>query len=152
MKLDTYLQKVELGEKRVAIDEREVARLYSRHQSSAAYILTREGAARYLELTASACCRPIMRFSPTIPAGWLAHLSALSRDRDPGPPSRARPGRSSLRNRDGCERRERTRRRSSTLEKLWRESVRLVGQVAGLMEWSYQKAFLRLKTTTVGVG
>ena len=32
----------------------EIAKLYSRHQSSAAYILTREGAARYLDLTASA--------------------------------------------------------------------------------------------------
>ncbi len=52
VKLDTYLQKVELGEKRAAIDGREIARLYSRHQSSAAYILTREGAARYLDLTA----------------------------------------------------------------------------------------------------
>ncbi len=43
-------------------------------------------------------------------------------------------------------------RRSSTLEKLGRESVRLAGQVAGRMEWAYQKAFLRVETTTVGVG
>jgi hypothetical protein len=42
--------------------------------------------------------------------------------------------------------------RSSTLEKLGRESVRLAAQAAGLMEWSYQKAFLRVETTTVGVG
>src|SRR6185437_16795715 len=53
VKLDTYLQKVELGDRRVAADGRKVARLYSRHQSSAAYILTREGAVRYLELTAN---------------------------------------------------------------------------------------------------
>src|SRR6202044_493647 len=43
VKLDTYLQKVELGEKQVAIGERQSARLYWRHQSSAPYILTREG-------------------------------------------------------------------------------------------------------------
>ena len=53
IKLDTYLQAVELGDKRTAIGGRELARLHSRHQSSAAYILSREGAARYLELTAS---------------------------------------------------------------------------------------------------
>ena len=54
IKLDTYLQAVELGDKRAAIDGRELARLHSRHQSSAAYVLSREGAGRYLELTASA--------------------------------------------------------------------------------------------------
>ena len=45
-----------------------------------------------------------------------------------------------------------TQPRASTLEKLGRESVRLAGQVAGLMERSYQKAVLRVQTTTVGVG
>jgi hypothetical protein len=45
-----------------------------------------------------------------------------------------------------------TLRRSSTLEKLARESGRLAGQVADLMERSYQKAFLRVQTTTVDVG
>ena len=39
----------------------------------------------------------------------------------------------------------------STLEKLGRESVRFAGQVAGLMERSYQKTFLRVQTTTVEV-
>ena len=37
-------------------------------------------------------------------------------------------------------------------EKLGREGVRLAGQVAGLVEWTYQKAVLGLETTTVGVG
>ena len=54
VKLDTYLQKVALGDARVAVNGRRIARLYSRHQSSAAYILTREGATRYLDFTASA--------------------------------------------------------------------------------------------------
>ena len=53
IKLDTYLQAVELGEKRAAIGGRGLASLHSRHQSSAAYILSRNGAARYLELTAA---------------------------------------------------------------------------------------------------
>jgi hypothetical protein len=43
-------------------------------------------------------------------------------------------------------------RHSSMLEKLGREGVRFAGQAAGLMEWSYQKAFLRVRTTTVEVG
>jgi hypothetical protein len=43
-------------------------------------------------------------------------------------------------------------RRSSTLEKLGREGVRLASQAAGLVEWTYQKAVLGLETTTVGVG
>ena len=54
VKLDTYFQKVRLGERRSASGGREIARLYSRHESAAAYILSRDGAARYLELTESA--------------------------------------------------------------------------------------------------
>ena len=54
MKLDTYFQKVRLGERLSASGGREIARLYSRHESAAAYILSRDGATRYLELTESA--------------------------------------------------------------------------------------------------
>jgi hypothetical protein len=43
-------------------------------------------------------------------------------------------------------------RRPSAVEKLGRESVRLAGQVGGLVEWTYQKTVLKLETTTVGVG
>ena len=43
-------------------------------------------------------------------------------------------------------------RRASTVKKLGRETVRLAGQAAGLIEWAYQKAILRLETTTVRVG
>ena len=52
MKLDTYLQKVKLGDPRPAPGGRQIARLFTRHESSAAYLLTRAGARRYLELTA----------------------------------------------------------------------------------------------------
>jgi GR25 family glycosyltransferase involved in LPS biosynthesis len=153
VKLDTYLQKVELGEKREAVGGRQIARLYSRHQSSAAYILTREGADRYLDLTANGSLpadyalfpnhsrRLGLRIYQLCPAiaiqdhllqpneGGQAFLTAMA----------AADGNVTL-------------RRSSKTEKLVRESARLAGQVADLMERSYQKAFLRVETTTVGVG
>jgi glycosyl transferase, family 25 len=152
VKLDSYLQKVELGNKRAAIDGREVARLYSRHQSSAAYILTRKGAARYLELMANASLpadyalfpshswRLGLRIYQLCPA--VAIQDHLLKEGQGGQAFST----SMLANDESA-----TPRRSSTPERLWRESVRLVGRVAGLLEWSCQKAFLRLKTTTVGV-
>ncbi len=153
VKLDTYLQKVELGDKRVAIDGREVARLYSRHQSSAAYILTREGAARYLELTANASLpadyalfpnhswRLGLRVYQLCPAIAIQdHLLKEGQGRQAFATAMSAAEGSAMRG------------RSSGFAKLGRESARLAGQVAGLMEWGYQKAFLRLKTTTVGVG
>ena len=54
VKLDTYFQTVRLGERMRASRDYEIARLYSRHESAAAYILSRDGATRYLELTESA--------------------------------------------------------------------------------------------------
>ncbi len=54
VKLDTYFQKVRLGQRLSASGGREIAQLYSRHESAAAYILSRNGATRYLELTESA--------------------------------------------------------------------------------------------------
>ena len=153
VKLDTYLQKVELGEMRVAVGARRIARLHSRHQSSAAYILTREGAARYLDLTASALLpadyalfpnhsrRLGLRIYQLCPAVAIQdHLLKPDQGGQAFATAMATAG-------GGA-----TRPRASTLEKLGRESVRLAGQVAGLMEWSYQKAFLRVQTTTVGVG
>jgi glycosyl transferase, family 25 len=153
VKLDTYLQRVELGEKRVAIGERQIARLYSRHQSSAAYILTREGAARYLELTASASAPADYALFPTHPRRLGLRIYQLCPaiaiqdhllEADHGSLAFA----TAMAASDG----DATSRRSSTLEKLARESVRLASQVAGLVEWSYQKTVLGLETTTVGVG
>src|SRR5271157_1040270 len=40
VKLDTYLQTVKLGERRAAYGDRQLARLYTRHESSAAYVLS----------------------------------------------------------------------------------------------------------------
>jgi len=153
VKLDTYLQKVELGHRRVAVDGRQIARLYSRHHSSAAYILTRSGAARYLDLTASPSLpadytlfpnHPVrlgLRIYQLCPAVALQdHLLEVNQGGQAFATTMAAADRYAK------------LRHTSKLEKLGRESVRLAGQVAGLMERSYQKAFLRVQTTTVDVG
>ncbi len=150
IKLDTYLQKVELGERKVAIGERQVARLYSRHQSSAAYILTREGAARYLDLTASASAPADYALFPNHPRRLRLHIYQLCpavaiQDHLLEPDNGGQAFATGMAATDGSP----TLRRSS---KLGRESVRLAGQVAGLMEWIYQKTVMGLETTTVGVG
>jgi glycosyl transferase, family 25 len=153
VKLDTYRQKVELAEKRIAIAGREIARLYSRHQSSAAYILTREGAARYLDLTASASAPADYALFPNHPRRLGLRIYQLIpavaiQDHLLEPNQGGQAFTTTMAATDGSA----TLRRSSTLEKLAREGVRLAGQAAGLMEWSYQKAVLGLETTTVGVG
>jgi glycosyl transferase, family 25 len=153
VKLDTYLQPVELGDKRVAIGGRQVARLHSRHQSSAAYILTRDGAARYLELTASVSLPADYSLFPDHPgrAGLrIYQLCPAIAIQDhlllPGEGGQNFP--TAMAGADGGA----AQRRASTLEKLGRETVRLAGQSAGLVEWTYRKAILRLETTTVRVG
>jgi glycosyl transferase, family 25 len=153
IKLDTYLQKVELGEKQAAVGNRQIARLYSRHQSSAAYILTREGAARYLDLTASDPLPADYALFPRHPRRLGLRIYQLCpaiaiQDHLLEPSQGGRTFTTAMAVADESA----TLSRSSTLEKLGRESVRLAGQVAGLMERSYQKAFLRVETTTVGVG
>jgi glycosyl transferase family 25 len=153
VKLDTYRQKVELGEKRVTIGGREIARLYSRHQSSAAYILTREGAARYLDLTASASLPADYALFPDHPRRLGLRIYQLCpaiaiQDHLLEPNQGGQAFTTAMAATDGSA----ALPGSSTLEKLGRESVRLAGQVAGLMEWTYQKAVLGLETTTVGVG
>ncbi len=153
IKLDTYLQTVELGDKRAAIGRRELARLYSRHQSSAAYVLTREGAARYLELTAGASLpadyslfpnhprRVGLRIYQLVPAIAIPDHLLL-------PSVGGKRFSTAMAGADGSA----APRRASGFEKLGRETGRLTGQAAGLVEWIYQKAILRLETTTVGVG
>ncbi|HEY3622056.1 MAG TPA: glycosyltransferase family 25 protein [Roseiarcus sp.] len=153
VKLDTYRQKVELGEKQVAVGERQIARLYSRHQSSAAYILTREGAARYLDLTARASLPADYALFPNHPRRLGLRIYQLCpaiaiQDHLLEPNEGGQAFTTAMAATDGSA----TLRRSSTPEKLRREGVRLAGQVAGLMEWTYQKAVLGLETTTVGVG
>lgn len=153
VKLDTYLQAVALGERRPAIGGRDLARLYSRHQSSAAYILSREGARRYLELTAGAAAPADYALFPTQPrrVGLRIYqlIPAIAIQDHLLPPDQG--GRSFATGMAGADA-SAPPRRSSALEKLGRESVRLARQAGSLGEWTYQKAILRLKTATVGVG
>jgi glycosyl transferase family 25 len=153
IKLDTYLQKVELGAKQAAVGNRQIARLYSRHQSSAAYILTRGGAARYLDLTASAPLPADYALFPRHPRRLGLHIYQLCpaiaiQDHLLQPNQGTQAFTTAMAAADESAR----LRHSSTLEKLGREGVRLAGQAAGLMEWTYQKAVLGLRTTTVDVG
>jgi glycosyl transferase family 25 len=153
VKLDTYLQRVGLGDKRVAIGGRQIARLYSRHHSSAAYILTRNGAARYLELTASPSLPADYTLFPNHPLRLGLRIyqlcPAVALQDHLLEPDRG--GRAFATTMAAADRYAKLRD-ASKLEKLGRESVRFVSQVASLMERSYQKTFLRVQTTTVDVG
>ena len=152
VKLDTYFQEVKLGDKRAAFGDRQVARLHTRHQSSAAYLLTREGAARYLELTANPSLPADYSLFPKnprrvglciyqlIPA--IAIQDHLRRTED---------GARAFGTAMAGGRSAPQPRRSPSLKKLAREGARLVVQLTDLREAAYQKAFLRLETTTVSV-
>ena len=153
VKLDTYLQKVRLGGREPAIGGRQVARLYTRHQSSAAYMLTRAGAIRYLELTTNAGLPADYALFPTNPrrAGLIIyqlvpavavqdHLVA------------AEDGGQRFATAMAGARGEAPRKRSSSaLERVAREGVRILDQFPDFMELAYQKAVLRVETTIVGV-
>jgi GR25 family glycosyltransferase involved in LPS biosynthesis len=149
VKLDTYFQKVRLGERRSASGGREIARLYSRHESAAAYILSRDGATRYLELTENAKQPADYAVFPNSPRRLGLSIYQLV-------PAIAiqdhllKDGKSfatAMTKTDGGA----AARRSSLVGKLGRESARLASQFSSLGEWAYQKAFLRVETTTVGL-
>ena len=152
VKLDTYLQKVGLGNREPAIGSREVARLYTRHQSSAAYMLSREGAFVIWNCRRTRACRRTTRFFPkTRVAPGLSSISS-------SPPSlskticRRRRRRPAFATAIAGARGEAPRRkRSPILRRLAREGVRILGQFPDFMELAYQKAFLRVETTIVGV-
>jgi glycosyl transferase, family 25 len=149
VKLDTYFQKVRLGERLRASGGREIARLYSRHESAAAYILSRDGAARYLELTESARQPADYAVFPNAPRRLGLSIYQLV-------PAIAiqdhllKNGKgfaTAMTKTDG----QAAARRSSLVGKLGRESARFAGHLSSLGEWAYQKAFLRVETTTVGL-
>jgi len=152
VKLDTYLEEIDLGEKRVAIGGRQIARLYSRHRSSAAYILTRGGAARYLELTIRASHPADYALFPnhTLLRGLRIYQlspAVAVQDRLLEPDQGGQAFATAIPVSDRCPR----PRPSSMIEKLGCESIRLAGRVASVMERGYQKAFLRVETTTVEI-
>ncbi len=147
VKLDTYFQKVRLGERMSASGGREIARLYSRHESAAAYILSREGAKRYLELTASASQPADYAVFPNMPRRLGLSIYQLVpavaiQDHLLKDGKRFATGMTETDGRAAA-------RHSSLVGKLGRESARLAGQFSNLGEWAYQKAFLRVETTTV---
>ncbi len=152
VKLDTYFQKVRLGVPRPIVGDRRIARLYSRHESSAAYLLSRAGAERYLELTdpptlpadyslfpknARRLGLRIYQLTPAVaiqdhlrPAAEGGHTFATAMN--VGGPARPR--------------------RRSLFSRLAREGARLAEQVGEAKEAVYLRTVLRLETTTVPVG
>jgi glycosyl transferase family 25 len=150
VKLDTYLQMVKLGERRRIFDGREIARLYTRHESSAAYLLSRAGAQRYLELTAD----------PTLPTDYalfpknarklglhIYQLVPAIAIQDHLRPAEQGGKVFATAMGGGAP----TRRRSGAA-KVLHEAARLIGQVAELKEAIYLRTFLKPDTTTVSVG
>jgi glycosyl transferase family 25 len=146
VKLDTYLQKVRLGEGRSAPQGRELARLYTRHESSAAYVATRAGAERYLELTASASLPVDYAIFPKYPRRLGLRVYQLT-------PAIAIQDRLRPR-RDGAHAfatamTDREARRRPLAAKLRRESGRFVEQAADLAEAAYLDLVLKTRTTIV---
>ena len=116
-------------------------------------VLTRNGANRYLELTARPSLPADYTLFPNRPLRFRLRIYQLCpavalQDHLLEP---ERGGQAFATTMAAADRYAKLRQ-TSALEKLGRESVRLAGQVAGLMERSYEKVFLRVQTTTVDVG
>ena len=151
VKLDTYFQKVKLGDGTSVLGDRRVARLYTRHESSAAYVLTRAGAARYLALTAIPRLPADYSLFPKNPRRLglrvyqltpaVAVQDHLLRAEDGGQtfPTAMASGEPLQ------------ARRLSILDKLRREGRRLASQPANLKEAIVLRTFLAAETITVGV-
>ncbi len=141
---------MKLGERRRIFDDRQVARLYTRHESSAAYLLSRAGAERYLDLTAD----------PKLPADYalfpknarklgltIYQLVPAVAIQDHLRPSQQGGKVFATAMGGGGP----THRRTG-LGKVLHEGARLIGQVAELKEAIYLRTFLKPDTTTVEVG
>ena len=147
VKLDTYFQRVMLGEPRPALGRLELARLYSRHQSSAAYIVTREGAKRYLELTAEPRLPADYALFPKNPRALglvIYQMVPAVALQDHLRPAEAG-GQTFATGMGGV---QKPRRHVAT--RLAREARRLAGQVADLREAAYLRRALGAKPTIVG--
>jgi glycosyl transferase family 25 len=148
VKLDTYLQRVKLGGARPAPQDRQIARLHTRHESSAAYLLSRDGAARYLELTAKPTSPADYSLFPKYPHRLglrVYQLSPAVAIQDHLLP--AEEGGHTFPTAMATSEASRPR----TLEKVSRETVRLLSQVAGWREAIYVATVLGAVTTTVAV-
>ena len=145
VKLDTYFQTVLLGERHPARGALETARLYSRHQSSAAYIVTRAGANRYLELSAEPILPADYALFPRNPRalGLVIYqmtpaVALQDHLRAEGPTFATAMGGAQQKPRRGVAARIR------------REGARLFSQIADLSEATYLKGALGAKATIVG--
>ncbi len=69
VKLDTFFNPVMLGPDLRALPERRLARLYTRHESSAAYVVSRRGAEYYLRVTETPEAPADYTIFPVDPAG-----------------------------------------------------------------------------------
>jgi len=149
IKIDTYLQKVRLGELRPVPGGRAVARLYTRHESSAAYVLSRAGAGRYLELTN----RPILPADYALFPKNARRLGLRVYQLTPAVAiqdhllSAAACGPAFV---SGMDRAAQAGR--SPMAKLLREALRLGEQAVDAKEAIYHRLFLKARTTTVRVG
>ena len=146
VKLDTYLQRVKLGEARPAPEGRQIARLHTRHESSAAYLLSRDGAERYLELTANPVSPADYSLFPKYPHRLglrIYQLTPAVAIQDHLLPA-AEGGHTfptAMSSSDAS--------RPRTTKRVARETRRLVSQVADWREAIYVAAVLRPVTTTV---
>jgi glycosyl transferase family 25 len=151
VKLDTYFQKVKLGENRAALGSRQLAPLYTRHESAAAYVLTRLGAERYLELTTRPVLPTDYALFPKTPRKLGLRIFQLApalavqdhlRPADEG-------GQRFTSSMTGGRSQSRRRLSSGAIS---RESTRLIEQIADLKEAIYLGIFLKPRTATVAVG
>ncbi|MBV9290545.1 MAG: glycosyltransferase family 25 protein [Hyphomicrobiales bacterium] len=152
VKLDTYLQKVRLGEAWPAPDGRQIARLFTRHESSAAYLLTRAGARQYLELTADLSLPADYALFPKHPLRLGLRIYQLT-------PAVAIQDHLLAREKGGqrlatamADHEEPRQRPRSLVSTLRREVARLIVQGADVVEAVYLTASQRPRTTVVSVG
>ena len=151
VKLDTYLQEVKLGERRTICRGRQLARLYTRHESSAAYVLSRAGAERYMELTAQPIFPTDYSLFPKNPRRLGLRIYQLA-------PAVAvqdhllqrEEGGQTIQTAMANDASAKSHRPSAG--KLWRECLRLAGQALDAKESIYLSAFIRPEKTTVGFG
>ena len=150
VKLDTYLQRVRLGERLSAPDGRQLAALYTRHESSAAYVLTKAGAERYLELTTNPTLPADYALFPKNPRRMGLRIYQLTpaiaiQDHLRAPEEGGLIFPTAMVDREA-------RARRPLLVRLRREGKRLFTQTADLAEGTYARVVLKAETTTVAVG
>jgi GR25 family glycosyltransferase involved in LPS biosynthesis len=141
-----------LGRGRAALGEYRVAPLYTRHESAAAYVLSRAGAERYLALSASKALPADYVVFPKNPRRLGLRVFQLTpaiaiQDHLRRPEEGARQFPTAMTGEE-----PRRKRPRSAAQTIVREGARLFGQVADLRESIYLRMFLKPKTATVGVG